>query len=415
MRVLWITNAPFPDAAKEMKIKAPLGVGWVHSAANALINLYKEIDLTVISIYRGKEIKSFEKRGIMYCLVPDIVKENDIRTKTIWIQIKKQFNPDIVHIQGAEYPHSYSYIKACGSQNVVVSIQGLLSVIEKYYYGGISKLDLLKSITLRDIVKLDTIFSQQRKMRLRGRFEKSIIQNVNHVIGRTSWDRSHVWAINPDVNYHFCNETLRPSFYESFWSLESCEKFSIFISQAHYPIKGFHNLIKALPIVLMHYPNTKVYIAGNNFFFNKGLGINGFASYVNSLIKKYKLIDHIIFTGLLDEKFMCQRFISSHLFVSPSVIENSSNSVGEAQLLGVPCIASYVGGTPDMIDHGLTGLLYRFEEVEMLAAYICKLFSDDKLTKVISENARICAANRHNKEQNATKLYQIYSKILNQK
>ena len=48
--------------------------------------------------------------------------------------------------------------------------------------------------------------------------------------------------------------------------------------------------------------------------------------------------------------------------------------MGEAQLLGVPVIASYVGGVPDMVTHGETGLLYRFEEVEMLAEGIRNLF-----------------------------------------
>lgn len=416
MKVLWITNSPFPLSVEGLEAKAPT-TGWVYSAANELLEQFNEIRLAVASISDGKELKQINAGKIMHYLIPNRVRidPNNSKNDYLWNQIKIQFNPDLVHVHGSEYPHSYSFIRAFGAENVVVSIQGMVSVIEKYYFGGISRLDLLKSITLRDIVRLDTIFSQRRDMRLRGRFEKLLIQNVNNVIGRTSWDQSHVWAINSDANYHFCNETLRPSFYKSYWSLQSCEKYSIFISQAYYPLKGFHQLIQALPIVLKHFPRTKVYVAGNDFFSNKGFRISGFASYVNLLINRSKLLDHIIFTGLLDEKSMCQRFINSHLFVSPSAIENSPNSVGEAQLVGVPCIASYVGGTPDMIVHGVTGLLYRFEEVEMLAAYICKLFSDDKLALKISESAKICAAKRHDKKQNAAGLYNIYSKIINQK
>ena len=54
----------------------------------------------------------------------------------------------------------------------------------------------------------------------------------------------------------------------------------------------------------------------------------------------------------------------------PSSIENSPNSLGEAQLLGVPCIASDVGGVTDMIPNKECGIIYRFEEVELLAKHI---------------------------------------------
>jgi len=413
MKVLWITNSPFPIASQEIGSRIQ-EKGWTYSAAEALINQYNDIELAVASIYDGRELKQINANGIIHFLIPKKLSTNARNSKNdfIWIQIKKQFNPDLVHIHGSEYPHSYSYVRACGVDSVVVSMQGMVSVIEKYYFGGISKKDLIKSITVRDIVRLDTIFSQRSNMRSRGEFEKLLVQNVNHIIGRTFWDKSHVWAINPHAKYHFCNETLRSSFYNNQWSIEKCEKHSIFISQAYYPLKGFHQLIKALPLVLEQYPDTKVYVAGNNFFSNKGIRINGFAKYVNSLIKKYELSGHIFFTGKLDEEAMCHRFINSHLFISPSAIENSPNSVGEAQLLGVPCIASFVGGTPDMIEHGQCGLLYRYEEIEMLAANICKLFSDDKLALKISENARSCAFQRHDKEQNAATLYGIYSEII---
>lgn len=414
MRVLWITNSPFPEVYEELNMEALVNVGWVDSSAKGILEQNSEIILGVASFFNVNELKTITKERKVHFLLPSKLrnKPESEELKKTWLNIQMQFKPDIVHIHGTEYPHSYSYVKACGSNNTVVSIQGLVSIIERYYLGNISSNDLIKSTTLRDLFRFDTIFSQKRNMKHRGEHEKLLIQNVKHIIGRTSWDKSHIWAINPTANYHFCNETLRTSFYKRHWSLANCERYSIFISQAYYPIKGFHQLLKALPIVRKHYPEVKVYVAGNNFFSNRGIRINGFGNYINSLINKYNLSDHIIFSGILSEEAMCQRFLSSHLFVSPSAIENSPNSVGEAQLLGVPCIASYVGGTADMVDHGKTGLLYRFEEVEMLAANICKLFSDDQLATMISKNGKISAMQRHSKELNAKTLIQIYSKIM---
>ncbi|MBN2779200.1 MAG: glycosyltransferase family 4 protein [Bacteroidales bacterium] len=413
MKVLWITNSPFPEVFDELKQKAPVTVGWVHASAMELINQNPELNLGVASFYSGKDLRQIKTNNITHFLIPQELREIDRNGKndSFWNQIKTQFNPDVVHIHGTEYPHSFNYVRACGSDKVVVSIQGLVSIYERYYLGNIEKSDLVKSTTLRDLVKLDTIFTQKRYMQERGKYERLLIRKVNHIIGRTSWDKNHVWSINPNATYHFCNETLRPAFYKNQWSIENCEKYSIFISQAQYPIKGFHQLVKALPIILEHYPETKAYIAGHNYFTNRGIRLQGFGKYVNSLIKKNNLADHIFFIGLLNEEEMCQRFIDSHVFVCPSAIENSPNSVGEAQLLGVPCIASYVGGTMDMISHDETGLLYRFEEEELLASQICRLFSNNNLAKKISENSRITASERHNKIQNATTLLQIYSRV----
>lgn len=415
MKVLWITNSPFPEVSAELKLNTPIK-GWVYASAYVFLEHYREVELAVASIYEGKELRVLKKDNITHYLVPQIVRtdaENRANDK-IWQTIHKMFQPDLVHIHGTEYAYSYFYTRACGSERVVVSIQGMVSVIEKYYFGGINRMNLLKSLSLRDIVRMDSVYTQKKKMRLRGDFEKMLIQNVDHVIGRTFWDYTHVLTINPNIKYHFCNETLRQPFYQREWSLDQCERYSIFVSQANYPLKGFHQLLKALSIVMKYFPETKVYVAGSNYFSGVGMRIRSYGKYINKLIKKYALSESIVFTGLLTTESILQRFLDSHLFVSPSMIENSPNSIGEAQLLGVPCIASYVGGTPDMIEHGETGLLYRFEEVEMLAANICKLFSDDILAQKISAKGQIAAAKRHDKKQNAARLFQIYSTITDQ-
>lgn len=394
-------------------MQMPVTVGWVHSAAKALLAQNPNIELAVASFYKENEIHELQVGRIHHFLMPDIfrTKPHDDSKDYLWQSVKEKFEPDVIHIHGSEYPHSYSYVRACGAENVVLSIQGLVSVIERYYYGNISEEDILKAVTLRDLVRFDTLFAQRRNMKKRGEYERMLIGKVNHFIGRTSWDRDHIWAINPDSSYYFCNETLRPSFYQKQWSLERCDLHSIFISQAHYPIKGFHQLLKALPIVLKHFPKTKVYVAGTNFFTNKGMRISGYGNFINRLIRKYNLSDKITFTGLLSESEMCQRFLRSHVFVSASAIENSPNAVGEAQLLGVPCVASYVGGTADLIEHEKTGLLYRFEETEMLASAICKIFTDQTLAEELSKNEMIAARERHHEVKNAMELNKIYTKI----
>ena len=145
-------------------------------------------------------------------------------------------------------------------------------------------------------------------MENRGNYEIELLKNVQHIIGRTSWDLSNTWSINPKATYHFCNETLRPTFYEKQWEFENCKKYSIFLSQAHYPIKGIQQLIEALPIVLEQYPQTKVYIAGNNFMSTPWYRKNGYASYIENLMQKNSIIaSQLIFLGPLNEYEMAEQ------------------------------------------------------------------------------------------------------------
>lgn len=76
---------------------------------------------------------------------------------------------------------------------------------------------------------------------------------------------------------------------------------------------------------------------------------------------------------------MLERLLKTHVFLLPSAIENSSNSLGEAMLLGMPCVASNSGGTQDILEHKKEGYLYPYTEPAMCAEYISKIFENDEL------------------------------------
>jgi glycosyltransferase involved in cell wall biosynthesis len=414
MKVLWITNVLFPDACKELNIASPISGGWMHSGATLLMDVNPGIELAVASLYNGRKLITIKNYPITYYLIPGTHSNQTYnpRLENYFQEIESIFKPDIIHIHGTEYPHSLAYVNACGSKNVVVSIQGLVSAYSKYYLGGIHEKNVQKSSSLRDFIRNDSLFQQQKRIEKRGTYEIELLKQVKHIIGRTTWDSSNIWAINPKALFHFCNETLRPSFYEKQWDVKKCKKYSIFLSQGHYPIKGLQQVIQALPIILKHFPETKVYVAGYNFMNTPWYKKNGFAVYIEKMMKNHQIPkESIVFQGILNENQMVAQFATAHVFVCPSVIENSPNSVGEAQLVGTPCVASYVGGTMDMIKDGESGFLYRFEEIALLAMRICTIFKDDKLANYISMNANYSALSRHDGVTNAIRLNAIYNQM----
>lgn len=416
MKILWITNILFPDVCVKKEIETPVIGGWMYSSAKSLLETAGgKISLAVATTYRGNKIEKYYINNITYYLLPTntVISKYNSRLEKYWKEVETDFKPDIVHIHGTEFAHGLAFLRSCKSVKSVVSIQGMISICARYYSSGLSFKNILQNITLRDIIRKDTIWQSKKNFIQRGRdYEREIIQSVGHIIGRTSWDKSHSWAINPDARYHFCNETLRDEFYKHVWNYDTCEKHSIFLSQASYPVKGLHQLIKALPIILKNYPDTKVYISGKDFTkinsFKDKLLRNGYSKLIVNLINKYKLQNNIIFLGPLNEQEMCERYLKSNVFVCPSTIENSPNSLGEAQLLGVPCIASYVGGVMDMMV-GAEEWMYRFEEFEMLAMKVCNLFACNNYpSKVMRETA----LKRHCSKSNSETLLKIYQEII---
>ena len=415
MKVLWITNIVFPEANTLMGNQ--LGFketgGWMLGAARSLIS-NSEIELTVASLSNEtQQLLHLKGEKIKYYVIPK-GRGNHLYNRDYegyWKQINNEYHPDVIHIHGTEYTHGLAYINACGADNVVVSIQGMKSAISNYYFYGLSFKDIVCNFTPHDWMT-GGVFRQKKICVKTGQFEIELLSKVKHVIGRTSWDRARTWAINPTAKYYFCNETLREEFYSGRkWLYDNCKKHSIFVSQAAYPIKGLHQLLKALPMVLSHYPDTIVRIAGKDIRGWNGwkdyIHYGGYGKYLSRLINKYKINKSVEFVGKLDAEGMLNEYLNCNLFICPSSIENSPNSLGEAQILGTPCLASYVGGIPDMMK-GNESCLYRFEEVEMLAYKICSIF--DEKGNVGNELVEI-AKERHSRVRNANELFAIYKVI----
>lgn len=415
MKVLWITNILFPEAAAQLTGNKELksSGGWMLGAAKGLLE-QGNIDLYVATVSsQVNTLTKLQGKSITYFVIPlgkGNLRENK-EYNTYWQKINSEVSPDIVHIHGTEYSHGYAYMLACGCDNVVVSIQGLKSAICDYYHYGITKSEIYKTITLRDLLR-GSIFQDQRSFKKSAKYEIAMLKSAKHIIGRTSWDKERTWAINPNANYHFCNETLREEFYDgSVWDYKKCNKHTIFLSQAGYPIKGLHQVLRSMPIILRHYPDAVIRVAGSDITRTERIRdymhYTGYGKFINKLINKLNLRGKVIFTGNLNAAEMKSEYLSANVFICPSSIENSPNSLGEAQILGVPCIASYAGGIPDMMI-GCEQNLYRFEEVEMLAYKVCEVFEiEDKQHNMIST-----ALNRHDQKANSERLLTIYNEII---
>lgn len=419
MRVIWLCNVILPSVAEAINGSTSNSGGWLVGLSNDLKDKVELI--TVFSLKSKEENRICGKAGkIRYYGLP-VKKISGVEYSS---ELEKRFEevlkiekPDIVHIFGTEFPHTLAMVNACEhlglTKRVVISIQGLIAILGKHYYSGLPW-KVICSYTFRDWLRRDNIHEQGKKFLKRGSYEIEALKKVQYVIGRTDFDRAVVTEINPNINYNFCNEILRSEFYQHTWEFEKCERYSIFTSQCSYPIKGFHYLLEAFVHVLREYPLAHLYTTGTNPVEVHGrdkLKMSSYQKYLRKLIVEKKLQNKITFLGNLNEKQMCKRFLKSNIFVSASSMENSPNSVGEAMLLGVPTVASDVGGTSSMLIHGEEGFLYQHNEPYLLAYYIKKIFEDTVLAEKFSKKGRKRAAITHERSKNRDIVLNIYKMI----
>lgn len=423
MKVLWLINYPLAIIAEQLKQKENVNEGWLTGLANSL---KKEQDVSLVLCFPVSESEESGRVGNIEYI--GYVDEGDRTIYKPGLQDKletilRKVEPDVIHIMGSEFPHCLSMVEAaqkCGmGSRVMISIQGLVSVYANHYGAYMPYERFQKMRSLRDLIKGESLKKEQIKYALRGEYEIKAIQNVKYVMGRTDWDYACTKQMNPDVTYFYGGETLRNAFYEHQWSLPSCERHSIFFSQATYPIKGFHIMLEALTILLKKYPDCKLYVASKlpyaEAMHRPRWRNSQYVNYICDMIAENDLSENIVYLGGLKEKEMCEAFLNAHVFASASSIENSPNSVGEAMMLGVPLVASDVGGTSSLLHHGKEGFLYPADEPYMLAHYIDKIFSDDEIAEELSRNEKQRGTINYDQEKNVRDVVNAYRTIIHNK
>ncbi len=411
MKILWITNILFPEPLAKLTGDGVCksGGGWMTASSEFLAHS-EGITLVVATVSPLVDsLTEMQGECIKYYVLPYGKGNKDYNPEygPFFKIIQQKEKPDVVHIHGTEFSQGLAYVNACGKKNVVISIQGMKSVIADYYCAGITLKDRLLNITLRDFIK-GGIGHEAQEFAKQGQCEIELIKKVKHVIGRTDWDRAHTWAYNKDVVYHHCDETLRSEFYSSRkWDYAQCMRHSIFLSQSYYPLKGAHQVLKAVGILLEKYPDLEIRIAGDDMTQYATLSglthYTTYARYLKWLIKRNQLKNRVKFLGPLSAMEMIDEYLNCNVFICPSSIENSPNSLGEAQLLGTPCIASYAGGIPTMMK-GMEKYLYRFEDVTELSYLIDSIFTQENSYEGCVKDA----AFRHDAQRNNEVLLNIY-------
>lgn len=411
MKLLWLCNSAPGVVKSHITGKNTGAVNWVD---HVLADLRRQ-GLTIRVLCPGNSEAGMLDEACGYATFPIgkpwIYSEE---TEAFFSRQIRDFQPDVIHCWGTEYAHTHAMANAAEKagklDNVVASIQGLCSVIATHYAEGIPP-KVQRGLTFRDLVRQDNILQQQKKFVLRGQQEVAALKKLRHILGRTHWDRACTFQINPQAAYHSCNETLREAFYQEHWHYERCRKHSVFASSCVYPVKGFHYLLEAVAMVSREYPDVTISVPGQSYLTVSPLRRSAYQKYLADLTKRYGMENRITFLGKCTAEQMKAAYLEANAFVLPSTVENSPNSLGEAMLLGVPCVSADVGGVKNLLTHEAEGFLYQSTAPYMLAYHIRQIFAMEEKAAAMGQKARAHALHTHDPQQNLSDLLAIYEAI----
>jgi glycosyltransferase involved in cell wall biosynthesis len=417
MKILWFSNTPALglDVINKNKKISSTG-GWLYALNE---NLQEYIDLSIAFHYPHK-LSFFEYQKTKYfpifngnILLESLKKRfkksvSDNRFLSNYLKIIELVQPDLIHIHGTE--NSFLCILDKVKIPIVVSIQGNLTVIHHKYFSGFHGKFLNEKglkFSFKEFIlgrySFAIYFSNLKKM---ARVEQENLKKVKHIIGRTDWDR-RVTRILANKSIYYCGEEiLRNGFYHNKWDKKiSTNKYILFTTLGNSYIKGLETLCHALYILNDTGLNVEWHIAG--------VSSN---SLINHITKKHLGATYpqkgLFFYGSLDEVKLIEVLKLCDIYVMTSHIENSSNSLCEALILGVPSIASFVGGTSSLIKDGEDGVLVQDGDPWSLAGAIIELLNNPNLLSEISKKARERALIRHDKKNIVNQYLENYKKII---
>ncbi|MGH9742496.1 MAG: glycosyltransferase family 4 protein [Candidatus Acidiferrum sp.] len=142
------------------------------------------------------------------------------------------------------------------------------------------------------------------------------------------------------------------------------------------PEKGQEFALRALSTVRRKFPGTRLLLAGDGPCRMK----------LHSLARQEGLGDAVIFAGFVED--VAQAYVALDAFVFPSLAEPLGTSLLAAMAWGLPVLAVASGGVPEYVEDGVTGVLVKEPDSELLSTGMIRLLSDDSFRVKLGEEAR---------------------------
>lgn len=226
-------------------------------------------------------------------------------------------------------------------------------------------------------------------------------------MGRTCWDKALVNMLTKGATYHHVEEALRPEFLYSkkFWKVPPANaKLRLLTTGCSSFWKGVDVMLKTAHVLKEAGVDFEWHVAGS-------LG-EELKQIVESKEKLKYVENNILFLGFCSPERLIDEMCQSTMYVHTAYIENSPNSICEAQMIGMPIISTMVGGIATLVRNGIDGDLLPANDPWQLANAIVELAKDKDRMRFYSEHSRQHALERHNPNLILHQLLKCYKDLI---
>ncbi|AMJ67894.1 glycosyltransferase family 4 protein [Hymenobacter sp. PAMC 26628] len=380
MKILWL--APYPHPLDTQAHPVP----WVGALAD-LLKLEPGVELTILNwTHRlATPVDKFERDGIRFIYLKTPSVRDDILTLyRRRIALVKRYlqihcrEYDLLHLYGSEL--QLPAMTAGLPVPQLLTVQGLVSQYPRFVPGVVSWLKVLWTLA--------------------GRYERRYLPAIHHFSCRTHWDQALVQKLSPGCTVHHNWEVIRPAFFRAPGPRPTGRPQVVFMGGTQV-MKGFREVLAAFDL-LRQQLDVQLVIAGAADAATVQAAVAGLCHIGPA---------DVVCPGVLGAPALAQLFAESVCLLHPSYVDNSPNSVCEAQVAGLPVVASDVGGVRSLVEDEVTGLLCTLAPAS-IAAQALRLLSDGALRQRLATHAATVARERHDPATIVNRTLAIYRAVL---
>jgi len=255
---------------------------------------------------------------------------------------------------------------------------------------------------------------------LKGYIKSRLVRNVKKIISVSDANRQALSKLFPSLSSRIVtihngidvtwfesqllsfSEGKIKEFREKIFGVDNNYKVILSVAELH-ERKGLKHLIKAMPAILETDEKIKLVLVGTGPARND----------LKQLALKEGVIDDVLFLGF--RKDIPHLMASSNIFVLPSEKEAFGLVLLEAGIAGLPVVASFVGGIPEIIENNVNGILIPPKIPGKLAKSILEIFNNDFKRKSYIEEGYKHVKNKFDAKKMAEKTSVVYDEILKSK
>ncbi len=333
-------------------------------------------------------------------------KVNEDKVIPLGRKVIEEYKPDIIHVFGNEWP--FGLLAQYTDIPLVIHIQGSIipynNALYPPKYNGYTFVRAAGWNLRKDWHRLFGYSKDKSRLTMEERTWKC----VKHYMGRTSWDKALVNTLTKGSTYHHVEEALRPSFLENknLWSCPNGGKLRLLSTGCSSFWKGIDVMLKTAHVLKE---------AGVDFEWNVA---GGMSSELKEIVEKKEGLryadNNINILGFCTPEQLIDMMCNSTMYVHTAYIENSPNSICEAQLVGMPIVSTMVGGISTLVCNGEEGDLLPANDPWQIANAIIELSKDNERMMRYSKNSREHALERHNPENIMNQLLKCYKDLVKQ-